>query len=94
MAKDRTTIGMQAQIRKMSEQGYSIHTIARILRISRKTVRKYLEIGMGETREKPEWIQAVDWNSVLQEVLYGWGLPMEEGKEGSVESRSTVPGEG
>ena len=78
MAKDRTTIGMQAQIRKMSEQGYSIHTIARILRISRKTVRKYLEIGMGETREKPEWIQAVDWNSVLQEVLYGWGTTIKQ----------------
>ena len=34
---------MQTQIKIMSEQGHSIRTIARVLRLSRRTVRKYLE---------------------------------------------------
>ncbi len=36
MAKERTSVRMQAQIRRMFEQGYSIHAIARILMISRE----------------------------------------------------------
>ena len=78
MAKNRTSVRVQAQIRKMSEQEHSIHTIARILRISRKTVHKYLGIRMGETSETAEWIPAVDWNSVLQKVLYGWGTTIKQ----------------
>ena len=43
MAKERTSVRMQTQIKIMSEQGHSIRTIARVLRLSRRTVRKYLE---------------------------------------------------
>jgi DNA-binding NarL/FixJ family response regulator len=43
MAKERTSVRMQAQIKTLSEQGHSIRSIARILRFSRRTVRKYLE---------------------------------------------------
>jgi hypothetical protein len=41
MAKERTSVRMQAQIKILSDQGHSIRSIARILRLSRKTVRKF-----------------------------------------------------
>jgi len=43
MAKERTSVRMQTQIKTMSEQGHSIRTIARVLKLSRCSVRKYLE---------------------------------------------------
>src|SRR5256712_6820134 len=43
MAKERTSVRMQAQIKIMSEQGHSIRSIARVLKLSRRTVRRYLE---------------------------------------------------
>ena len=43
MAKERTSVRMQTQIKILSEQGHSIRSIARILRLSRRTVRKFLE---------------------------------------------------
>ena len=45
MAKERTSVRMQAQIKLMSEQGHSIRSIARVLKLSRRTVRKYLGAG-------------------------------------------------
>jgi transposase len=71
MAKDRTSVGVQAKIKKMFELGYSIHSIARNLKISRKTVRKYLGILPQETSQSPGLIQAVNWDYVLQKVLSG-----------------------
>jgi hypothetical protein len=44
MVKERISVRMQAQIRFMSEQGYSIRAIARIFKLSRKSVRKYLTV--------------------------------------------------
>jgi hypothetical protein len=38
MAKERTGVRMQAQIRVLSEQGHSVRSIARMLRLSRRTV--------------------------------------------------------
>jgi hypothetical protein len=43
MAKERTSVRMQAQIKVLSEQGHSVRSSARILRLSRRTVRKFLE---------------------------------------------------
>lgn len=76
MAKERTSVRMQAQIKTLSEQGHSIRRIARVLRLSRKTVRKYLE----STAEPPAcaladrpseiggWTETVNWEYVRQEV--------------------------
>ena len=50
MAKERTSVRMQTQIKIMSEQGHSIRTIARVLRLSRRTVRKYLEPAAEPSR--------------------------------------------
>ena len=72
MAKERTSVRMQAQIRRMSEQGYSIRSIARSLNTSRKTVRKYLGITPEEPSEPAPWIGAVKWDYVREEV-YGKG---------------------
>ena len=43
MAKERTSVHMQAQIQRMAEQGYSVRAIARALKVSRKTVGRSLD---------------------------------------------------
>jgi hypothetical protein len=88
MAKERTSVRMQAQIKTLSEQGYSIRSIARILKLSRKTVRKFLANPATETREVASWVSGVNWEYVRQEV-YGKGttikqLHLEVGTRGSI----------
>jgi predicted transcriptional regulator len=77
MAKERTSVRMQAQIKALSEQGHSIRRIARILRLSRKTVRKFLEPAAQPPRESGGWIEPVDWEYVRQEV-YGKGTTVKQ----------------
>ena len=77
MAKERTSVRMQAQIKLMSEQGYSIRAIARTLKIARKTVRKILGITVAEATEPQPWIGAVNWDYVRQEV-YGKGTTVKQ----------------
>jgi transposase len=77
MAKERTSVRMQAQIKLMSEQGYSIRAIARTLKISRKTVRRILGITVAESSEPAPWITTVDWDYVRQEV-YGKGTTVKQ----------------
>jgi len=68
MAKERTSVRMQAQIRLMLDQGHSIRSIARVLRLSRKTVRKYLEPVPPLPTESGGWEEKIDWDYVRQEV--------------------------
>jgi transposase len=77
MAKERTSVRMQAQIKTLWEQGYSIRRIARILRLSRKTVRKYLESAQELAADSGGWIETVDWEYVRQEV-YGKGTTVKQ----------------
>ena len=77
MAKERTSVRMQAQIRRLSEQGNSIRSIARVLKLSRKTVRRFLETPAGQASEPAAWIQAVDWDYVRKEV-YGKGTTIKQ----------------
>lgn len=78
MAKERTSVRMQAQIKILSEQGYSIRAIARILKLSRKTVRKFLGIPAAtEATEPVDWIDGVDWEYVRQEI-YGKGTTIKQ----------------
>ena len=76
MAKERTSVRMQAQIKTLSEQGHSIRSIARILRLSRRTVRKFLE-GPQPVTEGGGWVETVDWEYVRQEV-YGKGTTVKQ----------------
>ena len=69
MAKERTSVRMQAQIKTLSEQGHSIRRIARILRLSRRTVRKFLETTVEPPTESRGWVETVDWEYVRQEVM-------------------------
>jgi transposase len=77
MAKGRTSVRMQAQIRRMAEQGYSIRSIAQALKVARKTVRKYLETKPEEPSEPAPWVQGVDWEYVRAEV-YGKGTTIKQ----------------
>jgi len=81
MAKERTSVRMQQQIKILSERGYSIRAIARILKLSRKTVRKYLggsaTEAEGEAGEPTPWTEAVDWGYVRQEV-YSKGTTVKQ----------------
>lgn len=77
MAKERTSVRMQAQIKTLSEQGHSIRSIARILRLSRRTVRKFLEPASEPAAEGGSWMETVDWEYVRQEV-YGKGTTVKQ----------------
>ena len=77
MAKERTSVRMQAQIKTLSEQGHSIRSIARILRLSRRTVRKFLESAPQLSSESGGWVETVDWDYVRQEV-YGKGTTVKQ----------------
>ena len=85
MAKERTSVRMQAQIKTLSEQGYSIRRIARILRLSRRTVRKFLELttepagesGLSAGAQAGGWVETIDWEYVRQEV-YGKGTTVKQ----------------
>lgn len=68
MAKERTSVRMQTQIKIMSEQGHSIRTIARVLKLSRRTVRKYLEPAPLAMDKSGGWQDQIDWEYVRQEV--------------------------
>jgi transposase len=92
MAKERTSVRMQAQIKILSEQGHSIRRISRMLRLSRKTVRKFLDSGpepagesglpaarlpgSGQVAPAGGWVETVDWEYVRQEV-YGKGVTVK-----------------
>jgi transposase len=76
MAKERISVRMQAQIKTLSEQGYSIRAIARILKLSRKTVRKFLGPATVAS-EVASWVAAVNWEYVRQEV-YGKGATIKQ----------------
>ena len=77
MAKGRTSVRMQTQIKLMSEQGHSLRSIARVLRLSRRTVRKYLEPAAQPPSENGGWDQKIDWDYVRQEV-YGKGTTVKQ----------------
>jgi transposase len=77
MAKERTSVRMQAQIKMMSEQGYSIRAIAGALKLSRKTVRRILGMAAAESSEPANWIEALDWDYIGQEV-YGKGTTVKQ----------------
>lgn len=68
MAKERTSVRMQTQIKIMSEQGHSIRTIARVLKLSRRTVRKYLEPAPAAPEKTGGWEAQIDWDYVREEV--------------------------
>jgi transposase len=59
---------MQTQIKQMSEQGHSIRTIARVLKLSRRTVRKYLEPAPLAAEKTSGWEAEIDWDHVREEV--------------------------
>ncbi len=77
MAKERTSVRMQSQIKILSEQGHSIRRIARILRLSRRTVRKFLEPAPQPASEGSSWVDTVNWEYVRQEV-YGKGTTVKQ----------------
>jgi transposase len=76
MAKERTSVRMQTQIKIMSAQGHSIRSIARVLKLSRRTVRKYLPAPQLPS-QSGDWEEGIDWDYVRQEV-YGKGTTVKQ----------------
>src|SRR3989442_14058510 len=66
MAKERTSVRIQAQINSLSEQGHSIRSIARVLKLSRRTVRRYLEPALQWPSENGGLEEKIDWGYVRQ----------------------------
>lgn len=77
MAKERTSVRMQEQIKVLSGQGVSIRKIAEILKISRKTVRKFLEGSVspsgaiGVEAAEDSWMARINWEHVREEIGKG-----------------------
>jgi hypothetical protein len=61
----------------MSGKGHSTRTIARVLKLSRCPVRKYLEPVAEQASGGSGWMEAVDWESVGQEVN-GKGITIKQ----------------
>ena len=70
MAKERASVRMQAQIKLMSEQGYSIRAIARTLKIARKTVRRIKGTTVKQIQREvaPEIGYVKFWRAFREEV--------------------------
>ena len=81
MAKERTSVRMQTQIKIMSEQGHSIRTIARVLKLSRRTVRKYLEPVVKQPSQSGGWEEKIDWDYVREEVYAKGSTVKQIGRE-------------
>lgn len=71
---------MIAEIQRLKSMGLGKRAIARTLKISRNTLRKYWdpvpEKASGEDRRtyRPEWSEQIDWSSVKQAVENGQAL--------------------
>lgn len=75
MAKERTSVRMQEQIKIMSAQGVSIRKIAKALSVSRKTVRKILGVNTSPPvsiiPEETEVTPPINWDHIREEVGKG-----------------------
>ncbi len=72
MAKERTSVRMQEQIKIMSSQGVSIRKIAKALGMSRKTVRKILGVTAAPQKSAAEEKSSlINWTHVREEVGKG-----------------------
>jgi transposase len=60
----------------MCEQGDSLRAMARVLRVSRKTIRKFL-VSPAAPPDPPPWVRTVDWEYVRREV-YGRGTTIKQ----------------
>src|SRR2546428_7490668 len=83
MAKERTSVRMQAQIKIMSEQEHSIRSIARVLKLSRRTVRRYLEPALQWPSENGGWEEKIDWDYARQEGLGKGTTVQQTGQDGA-----------
>lgn len=75
MAMERISVRMQGEIKRLHEAGYPIRAISRSLRLSRKTIRRYLGLGKGEGGPEAEreatWADRIDWEWAKKEVGKG-----------------------
>lgn len=72
MTRLRTSLDTQKQILELHSQGRGIRSIAKILRKSRKTVRKIIKQDEAVTDiYQPPWAKEIDWAYVQKEVARG-----------------------
>ena len=70
-------IRMQLEIKRLKELGHGKKTIARILKVSVNTVRRYWENGLEENKKESysaPWSEKVDWKLLDEAVSRGQSL--------------------
>jgi len=73
MARERVSQRMQKEIQSLHERGYSRRAIARILKVSRKTVRKFIfhETAPIAAAIDVEPTKTIDWKVVVESYAKG-----------------------
>lgn len=76
MASWRTSIAMQKQVLELDRQGFKIRQIAKVLNLSRNTVRSILrsDAHAGPLVAPPTPAQAIDWQKIHDEFHRGTQL--------------------
>jgi len=89
MAKERTSVRMQDQIKVLFERGVSIRKIAESLKVSRKTVRKFVGVSAPSSGsveavdETDTWKAKVSWEHIREEIGKGCTIKQIHKEEAS-----------
>ena len=81
----------QNEIKRLKKLGFSVRAIAKSLKCSRKTVRKYLSEERAEDSKPstpPPWVLSLDWEDIHREHTGKKGVPLNVLWEERVESGS------
>jgi transposase len=88
MAGRRLVMSKQEEIYRLKALGLKERAIARALKCSRNTIKKYLsnEQNLAQIAPVPDWVTDLDWASIHSEFLRGvplnvlWEEHVEDGK--------------
>jgi transposase len=92
MARRPTSMLKQNEIKRLKENGMSVRAIARALKCSRKTIKKYLkeqgEAQANQRIETPLWAIELDWDEINKDHAVN-GVPLnvlweERNEEGKI----------
>ena len=91
MTRRSVSMLKQNEIKRLKKLGLSVRAIAKSLKCSRKTVRKYLSEERAEDSKPstpPPWVLSLDWEDIHREHTGKKGVPLNVLWEERVESGS------